>query len=173
MLVETRNVDVAGPAPLSTSARAIEPKINPLVTLGFFWLIALSLAFGGRRLITTLSLAWNDERYTQILLIIPITASLIYLDWRTLGKPAQRNLPLGLGLLVIATMVSGALVLDVSLARAIPLSVANLYDCDACHASGSRLLDRQTPPTRRRDFFGLQYAKHHSTEFKAQQLLEN
>lgn len=43
-------------------------------------LLAISLIAGWRPLLATFELAWRDERYTHILLILPIMATLVYLD---------------------------------------------------------------------------------------------
>jgi exosortase len=48
----------------------------------FVSLIAISLAVWWTPVRSTFSLALNDEQYTHILLILPISAVLIYLDWK-------------------------------------------------------------------------------------------
>jgi exosortase len=106
MLVETSNVVSAAPSSSRTHAPTGESKINPLRTLSFFSLVALSVGIEWRSLFATLNLAFRDEQYTQILLIMPITAILIYLDWPPHDTRAQCNSLLGFVLLASAAFVA-------------------------------------------------------------------
>jgi len=47
----------------------------------FLFTVAISLVVGWHSLLSVFSLAWTNEAYTHILLIIPIAACFIYLDW--------------------------------------------------------------------------------------------
>lgn len=109
MLVDTRSVDSAVPPASVTRVRVAASDIRVSVRLSFFLLIAFSLIFGWHPLIATLTLALQSDQYTHILLIIPITASLTYLDWQTLSIGAQRDLPLGSALLGSAALIASLL----------------------------------------------------------------
>jgi len=47
-------------------------------------LLAFSLLAGWRCLIDTFTLSWGNDEYTHILLIIPVSAALIFLSWHSL-----------------------------------------------------------------------------------------
>ena len=49
----------------------------------FVVLVAASLAVWWTPLRLTFALALSDERYTHILLILPVSAGLIYVDWKS------------------------------------------------------------------------------------------
>jgi exosortase len=57
-----------------------------------FWvMVAVPAILGWRAIAAVLSLAWSDEAYTHILLILPISIGLMYLDWpnkRTEPRPS-------------------------------------------------------------------------------------
>jgi exosortase len=108
MSVETCSVDSTVSASFPIRVH-FDLKSNPFAKASFSMLIALSLAFAWRPLIATLTLAWRSDQYTHILLILPITASLIYADWRIVGTHAERDLPLGLALLACAALLSSFL----------------------------------------------------------------
>ena len=57
------------------------PAASSRAPLAFLSLFAISLAIS-RPLHHTLALAWSDDRYTHILLILPIVAALTFMDWR-------------------------------------------------------------------------------------------
>jgi exosortase len=68
------------------SKRESIPKLSPLLV--FSILGAISLATWWGPLTSSFALALHDEQYTHILLILPISAALIFLDWKPLGwKP--------------------------------------------------------------------------------------
>lgn len=49
-----------------------------------FWvLVAVSLLIGWRPLFHTCALSWRNDEYTQILLILPISATLLILERRS------------------------------------------------------------------------------------------
>jgi exosortase len=81
---------------------------DPIVfTTRLLFLCVLPLTVAWRPLAATFSLAWRDDAYMHILLILPITAALILLEWRPL-KPTSRSSPrAGTVLLIVAVLVAG------------------------------------------------------------------
>jgi exosortase len=71
-------------------------------TLTFSLLCAVSIAFWWSDLVTTFRLAWTNDAYTHILLILPLVGALVYLDEKTLHIGPQPSLRVGVVLLVIA-----------------------------------------------------------------------
>jgi exosortase len=70
-------------------------------------LLAVSLLVGWRPLFATFALAlWNDE-YTYILLILPVGAALISLEWQAVRSMVVPNIRVGGTLLAIAVLVAG------------------------------------------------------------------
>src|SRR5260370_32202731 len=63
----------------------LQHKRTQLAT--FALLCGVSIVLWWHSLITTLRLALGGEAYTQILLIVPLTIALIYMQWRTLPGP--------------------------------------------------------------------------------------
>jgi exosortase len=76
--------------------------------LRFALLFGISLAIWWRPLIATLVLAANDNEYTHIFLIIPVSAALIFLEWPGLRVEPKPNVRVGSALLLLATLI-GAL----------------------------------------------------------------
>jgi len=74
-------------------------------TLTFSLLCFVSIAFWWNDLVTTFWLAWTNDAYTHILLILPLVAGLIYLDSKTLRIAPPPGLPVGVVLLVIALAI--------------------------------------------------------------------
>jgi exosortase len=58
----------------------------------FLILAALAALAAWRPLAATFSLAWSDDQYTQILLILPVVAALTYLEWPISGGFSFANL---------------------------------------------------------------------------------
>ena len=79
-------------------------KLSP--QLKFFLLAVVSLLLGWRALVATFTLGLKDYEYTYILLILPISLGLIYLEWHTLRPLAASNVPAGATLLAIAVLVA-------------------------------------------------------------------
>lgn len=73
--------------------------------LTFAFLCAVSVAFWGRPLVSTLKLALANDAYTHILLILPLGAALIYLDSKALRTAAQPSPRVGGALLVLALVI--------------------------------------------------------------------
>jgi exosortase len=69
-------------------------------------LVAVSLLVGWRPLVETSTLALKDYEFSYILLILPISLSLIYLEWRTLKPFAAPNVPAGAAFLAIAVLIA-------------------------------------------------------------------
>jgi len=80
-------------------------KSPAYLTLTLLW--AVSLMVGWRPLIHTLALATRNDAYTHILLILPISAALIYLDWPSLRPMVAQNVRAGSALLTIAVLIAG------------------------------------------------------------------
>jgi exosortase len=72
----------------------------------FSVLIALSLAIWFRPLISSFALAHHNSEYTHILLIIPVSLTLIFLDWRTPQESSRLGLILGTLLMALAVTVA-------------------------------------------------------------------
>jgi exosortase len=73
----------------------------------FLFLYGVSLIVVWRPLLETFSLAAHDSEYTYLLLILPIVAALIWLEWRSLDSlsgPASRA---GLLLMAVSLLVAG------------------------------------------------------------------
>ena len=56
---------------------------------GLVLLWSLSLLVGWRPLAGAFALAWRDDQYTHILLILPISAALIFMERRSLRRAAS------------------------------------------------------------------------------------
>jgi exosortase len=77
-------------------------KLSP--PLAFFVLGAISVAIWWGPLISTFALALHDDQYTHILLILPISAALILMDWKSLAPSAEWSVGVGSVLLVAAVL---------------------------------------------------------------------
>jgi exosortase len=73
----------------------------------FLFLSAISVLAAWRPLREAFSLAIHDEEYTHLLLILPIVAALIWLEWRSQGSLPAPGLRLGLFLMTISLLVAG------------------------------------------------------------------
>ena len=73
----------------------------------FALLCAVSLAIGWRPLYSTFALALRSDEYTHLLLIVPISASLIFAERAALRAGFEPAMGFGAGLLVIATLIGG------------------------------------------------------------------
>jgi exosortase len=78
-------------------------KPSPL--LQFLFLLALSFAIWEGPLRTAFTLALNNEEYTHIVLIIPVSAALIILEWKSRRLTPSPSPQAGSGLLVSAILV--------------------------------------------------------------------
>lgn len=83
-----------------------EESTNPRCLWWFLFLLAISLILGARTLLTLYSLAWTTDAYTHILLIVPISAVLIYLDWPSKELQLEPSLQAGSVFLVVALLIA-------------------------------------------------------------------
>ena len=72
--------------------------------LALLW--ALTLLAGWRPLADTFSLSLRDDEYTYILLILPVSAALIFLEWRSLRTMLAVGVRAGSVLLAIALLIA-------------------------------------------------------------------
>jgi exosortase len=73
--------------------------------LTFSILAAISVAIWWRALISTFALALRDDQYTHILLILPVSLALIFLDWQTPESYADLSVSVGSGLMIVAILL--------------------------------------------------------------------
>lgn len=73
--------------------------------LAFGFLCAVSILFWWHALVITLGLALANEAYTHILLILPLSAALIYLDSKALRLDPQPSPRIGAALLALALLI--------------------------------------------------------------------
>jgi exosortase len=99
--------------------------------LAFAFLCAVSILFWWHPLVMTLGLAFANEAYTHILLILPLSAALIYLDSKELRIDPQSRPRIGAALLALALLIGcyarwgmGAMPFDVRLSLAMFALVA-------------------------------------------------
>ena len=86
---------------LSRSDRESISKLSPALT--FSILVAISLAIWGIPLASSFALALRDDQYTHIWLILPISITLVFLDWKPPESSTAWSSALGIVLLVLAT----------------------------------------------------------------------
>jgi len=89
--------------------------LPPLLRFVVLGLIAIAVWL--RPLISSFALALSDEQYTHILLILPISAALIFLEWKSAELSSAWDRRIAWGLLTIAVFVTAAVRLN-----AFPLS---------------------------------------------------
>src|SRR5437016_2927582 len=75
--------------------------------LAFAFLGGISLAIWWRSLIQLLALALGNDEYTHILLILPVSAALILLQWKTLEPFLEPSVRIGSALLFVAVLIAG------------------------------------------------------------------
>lgn len=91
---------------------------------GIALLWAATLLVGWHPLIDTISLAMRDDQYTYILLILPISAALVFLDWPSVKMTISINVLAGSLFLVAAGLVAfSTLVWATSLSADVQLSI--------------------------------------------------
>ena len=74
--------------------------------LGFLLLCVVSTLAAWRPLCETFSLAWRDEQYTHLLIIVPVVVVLILLEWRSVRGQSTPNFRLGAILLLVSLLVT-------------------------------------------------------------------
>src|SRR5271157_5584133 len=72
----------------------------------FILLCLVSLVLWWHTLVAILALALRNNAYTHIFLILPISAALIFLEWRTRKAQPEPNFRAGLALLVVAILIA-------------------------------------------------------------------
>ncbi len=123
---------------------------SPSPQMNLSLLLGLSLLVGWRPLVDTFGLALRDDEYTHILLILPICAALIFLEWQSLRPLFAPDVRIGSVLLGMAVLVAGlggmrsaSLTSDVQLSIemfALVLSWIGAFDlCCGSHVSRSLL----------------------------------
>jgi len=91
---------------------------------GLALLCAVTLLLGWRPLVDTLGLAFRDDEFTYILLILPVSVALIYLEWRPLRTMVTLGVRAGCVFLAIAALIACAsLVWSASLPSDVQLSI--------------------------------------------------
>jgi exosortase len=88
----------------TSSTRESISKLSPRVR--FSLLIAISLLIWSNPLISTFALALRDSRYTHILLILPVSATLLFLDWRAPEPGIAPASSIGLIFLLLSAAVT-------------------------------------------------------------------
>ena len=79
---------------------------KPIQLAAFAFLCGASIVFWWHALVLTLRLALNNDADTHILLIVPLSMALIYVQSRTLPKSFQSSVPTGSLLLAAALFVT-------------------------------------------------------------------
>jgi exosortase len=82
-------------------------KVTASPMTQFAFLCAVSLAVGWRPLLGTFTLALGADEYTHLLLILPISVSLIFAEWSALAPESEPSAGFGSGLLVVAIVIGG------------------------------------------------------------------
>ena len=75
--------------------------------LNFAFLCAVSFILGWHALARTFSLALHNDEYTHLLLIVPVSAGLILLDWRSQKLVVQPNFRIASALLFGGILIAG------------------------------------------------------------------
>jgi len=89
---------------LSTSNRGSIFGLSPNLIFSIF--AAISLAVWGRALASSFSLALRDGQYTHILLILPVSIALIFVDWKSPDSSPGSSLGIGSALLAAAAVTT-------------------------------------------------------------------
>jgi exosortase len=89
---------------LTSSARESISKVSPL--LRFSVLCAISLVIWWNPLTSSFALALRDDQYTHILLILPVSVALMYLEWKPSETSGESSSRLAIILLFVAVAVS-------------------------------------------------------------------
>jgi exosortase len=82
-------------------------KKSPLLFFSVFGAISVVLWWNPLR--SSLALALYDERYTHLLLIIPVSAALIFLDWKSPASGDRSGVIIGSALLAAAFAMSAVI----------------------------------------------------------------
>lgn len=71
----------------------------------FVALAALSVTFWWQPILSTIALAWNGDAYSHILLIVPLSLALIYLEPTRIAAADSRGIGVGAALLATAVLL--------------------------------------------------------------------
>ena len=96
--------------------------------IAFFALLAVTLLIGWHPLFRTFSLAWGNDEYTHILLILPVSAALILLERQRLAQDARWGVPYSIALLSVAVLLAGSVAIR---SASIPVDVQLALDVAA------------------------------------------
>src|SRR5437660_12078843 len=75
--------------------------------LSYALFVAVSCGVWWQPLARTFSLALHNDEYTHLLLVLPVSASLILVEWRSQKPIVQVNFRIGSGLLFAAVLIAG------------------------------------------------------------------
>lgn len=92
----------------------------------FFLLGTASLLIEWRPLLDTFALALRDDQYTHILLIVPVSAALIFMNRKSVELAAEDGIPLGVILLLVAALAGGSARWSTGLPHDVQLSLSML-----------------------------------------------
>jgi exosortase len=113
MIVLRRRVTVNGRTILATQLLATPPNPESIFkssSLAIFSALgAISVAIWWGPLASVFALAWRDEHYTHILLILPMSAALVFMEWKPPAGPSRLNATAGSAALLIALLARAAL----------------------------------------------------------------
>jgi exosortase len=87
-----------------SSTRGSIFKLSP--PFSFSILAGISLLIWWHPLTSSFALAFHDDQYTHILLILPLTVAMIYLDWKSSDSSPESAPSVGIVLLVAAAVAS-------------------------------------------------------------------
>ena len=91
---------------------------------GLALLLAVTLLVGWRPLVDTFALSLRDDQYTYILLILPVSAALIFLEWHSLRTRLALSVRTGAAFLAMAVLITcSSLVWSASLPSDVQLSI--------------------------------------------------
>ena len=82
-------------------------RLSPLLI--FSVLVAISLAIWVGPLRSSFALALRDDAYTQILLILPLSAAMVFLEWKPPAPSSGRKAGIALLLLAVAALANTVL----------------------------------------------------------------
>ena len=87
------------------ASRESTPRLSPILLFSMFGAISLAIWWGP--LMSSFTLALHDEQYTHILLILPISAALIFLDVGLLDrKPSEPSVGMSVNLALVPLVLA-------------------------------------------------------------------
>src|SRR5206468_7341156 len=75
--------------------------------LRYVLFVAVSCGLWWQPLVHTFSLALHNDEYTHLFLILPVSATMILLEWKSQKPAVQANFRLGSVLLLMVVLLSG------------------------------------------------------------------